>query len=78
MPIIDGRDNANSSLDWNMGGHSLTIDAKANGIRIDQSNTNVNIHNADTITAEGNYKPPVYSGVGSGNSISYRQTRILY
>ena len=71
-PIIDGRDNANSSLDWNMGGHSLTIDAKANGIRIDQSNTNVNIHNADNIEGTVDYHNFVAIAKGNGSAVNFQ------
>ena len=71
-PIIDGRDNANSSLDWDMGGHSLTIDAKANGIRIDQLNTNVNIHNADNIEGTVDYHNFVAIAKGNGSAVNFQ------
>ena len=71
-PIIDGRDNANSSLDWDMGGHSLTIDAKANGIRIDQSNTNVNIHNADNIEGTVDYHNFAAIADGNGSAVNFQ------
>ena len=71
-PIIDGRDNENSSLDWDMGGHSLTIDAKANGIRIDQSNTNVNIHNADNIEGTVDYHNFAAIADGNGSSVNFQ------
>ena len=64
-PIIDGRYNADSSLDWDMNGHSLAIDAKANVIKINQSNTNVNIHNADNI--EGTVDEHNFLAISKGN-----------
>ena len=71
-PIIDGRDNANSSLDWDMNGHSLAIDAKANGIRIDKSNTNVNIHNADNIEETVDRHNFVAIANGTGSAVNFQ------
>ena len=48
-PIINSTTSAGSSLDLDMNGHSLAIDAKTSGIYITKDNTNINIHNADSI-----------------------------
>ena len=71
-PIIDGRYNADSSLDWDMNGHSLAIDAKTNVIKINQSNTNVNIHNADNIEGTVDEHNFVAISKGNGSTVNFQ------
>lgn len=71
-PIIYSRDNANSSLDLDMNGHSLAIDAKSQGIHLTTDNTNVNIHNADNIEGNIDYHNFVAIAEGNGSSVNFQ------
>ena len=70
--IIAGNKTENSSLDLDMNGHSLTIDAKSQGIHLTKDNTNVNIHNADNIKGTVDYHNFVAIAKGNGSAVNFQ------
>ena len=77
-PIINSTDSANSSLDLDMNGHSLAIDAKSNGIYITKDNTNINIHNADSIETTIDKHNLINDVRGNGSSINFQANNITF
>ena len=77
-PIINSTDSAGSSLDLDMNGHSLAIDAKSNGIYITKDNTNINIHNADSIETTIDKHNLINHVRGNGSSINFQANNITF
>mgnify|MGYP000230550002 CR=1 FL=1 len=77
-PIINSTDSAGSSLDLDMNGHSLAIDAKSNGIYITKDNTNINIHNADSIETTIDKHNLINNVRGNGSSINFQANNITF
>lgn len=76
--IIYSGKSENSSLDLDMDGHSLAIDAKSAGIYITKNNTNINIHNADTIESTVDRHNLVIATKGNGSIINYEANNITF
>ena len=76
--IIYSGKSENSSLDLDMDGHSLAIDAKSAGIYITKDNTNINIHNADTIESTVDRHNLVIATKGNGSIINYEANNITF
>ena len=76
--IISSTTSANSSLDLDMNGHSLAIDAKTSGIYITKDNTNVNIHNANSIEGTINDHDFVVDIKGNGSSVNFQANNIIF
>ncbi|WP_298014011.1 hypothetical protein, partial [uncultured Megasphaera sp.] len=76
--IISSTDSADSSLDLDMNGHSLAIDAKTSGIYITKDNTNVNIHNADSIETTVDYHNFVAIQKGNGSSVNFQANNMTF
>lgn len=73
--IIAGDKTEGSSLDLDMNGHSLTIDAKSQGIFINKNNTTVNIHNADTIESTVNNHNMLVMNKGNGSVVNFQANK---
>lgn len=76
--IIYSGKSENSSLDLDMNGHSLAIDAKSAGIYITKDNTNINFHNADTIESTVDRHNLVIATRGNGSTINYEANNITF
>ena len=76
--IIYSGKSENSSLDLDMDGHSLAIDAKSAGIYITKDNTNINIHNADTIESTIDRHNLVIATKGNGSAINFEANNITF
>ncbi|WP_368393576.1 hypothetical protein [Veillonella ratti] len=76
--IIYSGKSENSSLDLDMDGHSLAIDAKSAGIYITKDNTNINIHNADSIESTVDRHNFVIATKGNGSIINYEANNITF
>lgn len=76
--IINSTTSANSALDLDMDGHSLAIDAKSAGIYITKNNTNINIHNADTIESTIDRHNLVIATKGNGSAINFEANNIIF
>ncbi|WP_302359626.1 autotransporter outer membrane beta-barrel domain-containing protein [uncultured Megasphaera sp.] len=74
--IFDGNETA-GKLDLNMNDHSLTIDSgyEFDIFFVNQSDTQVNIHNADNIEATARFGAIVNASKQSGNSISLQANK---
>ena len=77
-PIINSTTSAGSSLDLDMNGHSLAIDAKTSGIYITKDNTNINIHNADSIETTIDKHNLINDVRGNGSSINFQANNITF
>ena len=76
--IINSTTSENSSLDLDMNGHSLAIDAKSAGIYTTKDNTNINIHNADSIESTVDRHNLVIATKGNGSSINFEANNIIF
>lgn len=76
--IIYSGKSENSSLDLDMNGHSLNIDAKSAGIYITKDNTTINIHNADSIESTVDRHNLVIATKGNGSTINYEANNITF
>lgn len=76
--IIYSGKSENSSLDLDMDGHSLAIDAKSAGIYITKDNTTINIHNADSIESTVDRHNLVIATKGNGSTINYEANNITF
>ncbi|WP_164726614.1 autotransporter outer membrane beta-barrel domain-containing protein [Veillonella ratti] len=76
--IIYSGKSENSSLDLDMDGHSLAIDAKSAGIYITKDNTTINIHNADTIESTVDRHNLIIATKGNGSTINYEANNITF
>lgn len=76
--IIYSGKSENSSLDLDMDGHSLAIDAKSAGIYITKNNTNINIHNADTIESTIDRHNFVIATKGNGSTVNFEANNIIF
>lgn len=76
--IIAGYKTEGSSLDLDMNGHSLAIDAKMAGIYVMKDNTNINIHNADSIETTVDHHNLVAVTKGNGSAINFQANNITF